>query len=153
MSRCENLVIVRAFFLLASLAGALIACSSNKATVPPILHGASAQGGWWGACPPSNQTEADGIRTMRQLALSPEFNDRLKNDFPPGSPAQTLVDSLRKQGFRDGGYCKSDQSIKLATYYAKGTGILPYATVAEAYWQTDGDRIVWTKGFVRYSGL
>jgi hypothetical protein len=90
---------------------------------------------------------------MRQLALSPEFNDRLKNDFPPGSPEQTLVDSLRKQGFRDAGYCKADPSIKLANFYAKGTGLLPYATVAEAYWQTDGDRIVWTKGFVRYSGL
>jgi hypothetical protein len=144
---------VRAFLLAVSLSGALIACSSNKAVMPRILQGATAQGGWWGACPPSNQTEVDSIKTMRQLALSPEFNDRLRNDFPPGSAAQTLVDSLLKQGFRDAGYCKSDQSIKLATFYAKGNGLLPYATIAEAYWQTDGDRIVWTKGFVRYSGL
>jgi hypothetical protein len=144
---------VRAFLLAASLSGALIGCSSNKAILPPILQGATAQGGWWGACPPSNLTEADSIKAMRQLALSPQFNDRLNSDFPPGSLEQTLVDSLRKQGFRDAGYCKSDQSIKLATFYAKGTGLLPYATVAEAYWQADGDRIVWTKGFVRYSGL
>jgi len=144
---------VRAFLLAASLSGALIACSSNKAIVPPILQGATAQGGWWGACPPGNQTEADSIRAMHQLALSPQFNERLKKDFPPGSSEQTLVESLRKQGFRDAGYCKSDQSIKLATFYAKGSGILPYATIAEAYWQTDGDHIVWTKGFVSYSGL
>jgi hypothetical protein len=144
---------VRAFLLAASLSGALIACSSNRSIVPPILQGATAQGGWWGACPPSTQTETDSMKAMRQLALSPEFNERLRNDFPPGSPAQTLVDSLLNQGFRYAGYCKSDQSIKLTTFYAKGSGILPYATIAEAYWQTDGDRIVWTKGFVSYSGL
>ncbi len=101
--------------------------------------------GWVvGACPPSNQTEADSIRAMHQLALSPQFNDRLNNALPPGSSEQSLVESLRKQGFRVAGYCKSDQSIKLATCYAKGSGLLPYATIAEAYWQTDGDRIVWT---------
>jgi hypothetical protein len=142
-----------AFFLVVPLSGALLACSSGNAVVPPILQGATAQGGWWGACPPSNQTEADTIKTMRRLALSPEFNNRLSTDFPTGSPQQTLVDSLRKQGFRDAGYCKADPSIKMATFYAKGSGLLPYATVAEAYWKTDGDRIVWTKGFVRFSGL
>jgi len=87
------------------------------------------------------------------LAVDSKFNERLRNDFPPGSPEQTLVDSLRKQGFRDAGYCKSDPTIKVAAFYAKGTGLLPYATIAEAYWQTDGDRILWTKGFVHYSGL
>lgn len=90
---------------------------------------------------------------MRQLALSPEFNDRLKNEFPAGYPERVLVDALRKQGFHDADYCKSDPSIKLATFYAKGVGLLPYATIAEAYWQAGGDRIVWTKGFVSYSGL
>jgi len=29
----------------------------------------------------------------------------------------------------------------LAKFYAKGSDILPYATIAEAYWQTDGDNI------------
>jgi hypothetical protein len=142
-----------ALLLVVPLSGILVACSSSKMIVPPILQGARAQGGWWGACPPSNQTEVDSIKAMRQLALSPEFNVRLRNDFPPGSPEQTLVDSLQRQGFREAGSCKSDPSIKVATFYAKGTGLLPYATIAEAYWQTDGDRIVWTKGFVRYSGL
>jgi hypothetical protein len=137
----------------AGLIAGMAACSSSKTLVPPILQGARAQGGWWGACPPTNQTERDGIRIMGQLALSPEFNDRLKHDFPPGSPEQTLVDSLERQGFRQAGSCKSDPSIKVASFYAKGTGLLPYATMAEAYWQTDGDRIVWTKGFVSYSGL
>jgi hypothetical protein len=135
------------------LSAVLMACTSNRALVPPILQGATAKGGWWGACPPSSQTEAEGIKTMRQLALSPEFNARLNLTFPVGSSEQALSDSLLKVGFHDAGHCKSDPSIKIASFYAKGSGLLPYATVAEVYWQTDGDRIVWTKGFVRYSGL
>lgn len=75
--------------LVVALSGVLVACSSNKAKVPPLLQGARAD----------------------------------------------------------------DPSIKVASFYAKGTGLLPYDTIAEAYWQTDGDRILWTKGFVRYSGL
>jgi hypothetical protein len=76
------------------------------------------------------------------------------SNFPPGTPERELADSLQRQGFVLDGHCESDASIKVASFYAKGTGILPYATIAQAYWHTDAEGcIVWTKGFVRYSGL
>jgi hypothetical protein len=91
---------------------------------------------------------------MKQLAISPEFNSRLEKSFPPGSAEQALIDSLEKQGFVLNGHCKSDPTINEASFHANGTGFLPYATIAAAYWQADAEgRIVWTKGFVRYSGL
>jgi hypothetical protein len=33
-----------------------------------------------GSGPPGNQTEADSMKAMHQLALSPQFNERLKKD-------------------------------------------------------------------------
>jgi hypothetical protein len=131
------------------------ACSSTKPRpVPPILRGATAHGGWWGACPPSSETEVETRRIMRELALSPELNSRLEAQFPPGSPEQALIDSLTEQGFVLSGQCKTDSTIRIASFDAPGHGFLPYATSAQVYWQADADRrIVWTKGFLMFIGL
>ena len=137
------------------LSGCTAACSStNQKSVPPILRGATAHGGWWGACPPSSETEVETRRIMRELAVSPEFNSRLESGFPPGSSEQAFIDSLTGQGFVLSGRCKADSTVRIASFHADGSGFLAYATNAQVYWQADADgRIVWTKGFVRYTGL
>jgi hypothetical protein len=137
------------------LSGCAAACSSpNQKSVPPILRNATAHGGWWGACPPSSETEVESRRMMRDLAVSPEFNSRLENAFPQGSPEEALIDSLTGQGFVLIGQCKADSTIRFLSFHAEGSGFLPYATNAQVYWQADANgRIVWTKGFVRYTGL
>ena len=131
------------------------ACSAtNERSVPRILRGAHAGGGWWGACPPSSEAEAEFRRTARQLAISPELNSRLESSFPRGSPEQTLIESLGSQGFALSDHCKSDSTIRIATFHSPGRGFLAYATDAQVYWQADAKgRIVWTKGFVAYRGL
>jgi hypothetical protein len=122
--------------------------------VPPILRGVTARGGWWGACPPMSDSEAESRRIMRELAISLEFDSRLASAFPPGSPQTALIDSLVGQGFVLSGECKADSTIRIASFHANGRGFIAYATNAQAYWQVDTDgRIVWTKGFVSYTGL
>lgn len=94
------------------------------------------------------------MRVMGQLALSPELNARLAANFPAGSREETLIESLNQQGFTVTGQCASDPSIRIASYDAKGSGFVPHETHAQVYWQADSaGRIVWTKGFVRYTGL
>ncbi len=137
------------------LSGSAASCSStSQPVVPPLLRGATAQGGWWGACPPSSETEKESRRIMGQLAISPEFNSRLQNAFPPGSAERDLLASLSAQGFVLSDPCKADSTIRIASFHADGRGFLRYATNAQVYWQADADgRIVWTKGFVAYIGL
>jgi hypothetical protein len=128
--------------------------STNHGSVPPILRGVTAHGGWWGACPPSSETEAESRRIMRELAVSPEFSSRLENAFPPRSPEQASIDSLTAHGFELRGQCKADPTIRIAGFHANGSGFLAYAPNAEVYWQANADgRIVWMKGFVMYTGL
>lgn len=124
------------------------ACSSN---VPELLRGASAGGGYWGACPPPKEI---GARTSLSLALSPEFNSRLAAEFPPGSAEKDLIATLRHQGFQPAGTCPTDARIKIWGFHAEGSGFSGPAITAQAYWQADSqDRVVWTKGFVAYTGL
>lgn len=140
--------------IVAATAGLLAACFSTRPPAPPLLRGATASGGWWGACPPRNETDAKSMKIMEKLAVSPEFNSRMEIEFPPGSQEQALVETLIHQGFALQGQCATDPTIKIASFYAPGRGFLPYATIAQAYWKSDVDgRIEWTKGFLRYSGL
>lgn len=94
------------------------------------------------------------IEIMRQLAVSPEVEQRLRDQFPPGSDDQRLISSLTAQGFSLVKPCETDQTIQRASFFQKGTGILPYDIFASVYWKIDDQRhIIWTKGFVSYSGL
>jgi hypothetical protein len=90
----------------------------------------------------------------RQRGRVPPDYSRLASAFPPGSPQTALIDSLVGQGFVLSGECKADSTIRIASFHANGRGFIAYATNAQAYWQVDTDgRIVWTKGFVSYTGL
>ncbi|SEK13785.1 hypothetical protein [Paraburkholderia diazotrophica] len=112
--------------------------------LPTLLRDVTAHGGYWGACPP----------TSGALAISPELDSRLKNNFPPGSDGQKLEGTLVKEGFHIDGVCNTDGSIHIAGFFRKGVGLLRYDVSAQVYWKVDQEgRVVWTKGFVMYIGL
>jgi hypothetical protein len=121
---------------------------------PPLLVNVTAGSGWWGACPPKDDKEAKMIQMAGKLALSPELEQRLLSEFPPGSNESRIVDALTKQGFKMFPPCKTDQSIHGAEFVQHGGGAFTYQIMASIYWKVDEtNAIVWTKGFVAYHGL
>jgi hypothetical protein len=108
--------------------------------LPPLLQNVTTTGGWWGACPP----EGDG---HQPLALSPELNWRLQDQFPPGTNEQQLLRALSDQGFTQIASCENDPTIHAAAF-------LQGNVRARVYWKSDdAGSIVWTKGFVFYVSL
>ena len=121
------------------------ACSSH---VPEILRGVSAGGGYWGACP-----QPDWARNS-PLAISPEFNERLAKRYPPGSSEKRLIEDLSRQGFKDAGSCEGEPTVRILTFSADGIGLVVSSITATAYWKVDPQgKVLWTKGFVAYTGL
>jgi len=123
--------------------------------LPPLLVNVTAGGGWWGACPPKTKTEEDMIRSWKgQLALSPELNERLTKEFPPGTDESQLIGLLTKQGFEMQPSCSNDQSIHRASFTQHGGSGFAYRMLADIFWKVDErNAIVWTKGFVMNNGL
>jgi len=121
---------------------------------PPLLVNVTAGSGWWGACPPATNTEAQMIQTSGKLALSPELDQRLLNEFPPRSNESRIIEALIKQGFEMLPPCKTDQAIHRAGSMQHEGGGLTYRIRADVFWKVDqSNAIVWTKGFVAYDGL
>jgi hypothetical protein len=124
---------------------AVAACNSS---VPPILEGASAAGGWASGCP----QPADWPKSPE--ALSPEFDARLKQRFPPGTPAKELTAELGQWAFTISESCQDDPTIKMAHFRETEGRVLFMPMTASVYWKVDaGGRITWTKGFVAFAGL
>ena len=132
-----------------TLAGALlVVVTSCSSPLPPILQGASSASGWSDGCP---QPAGD---VKMPLALSPELDARLHERYPPGTPASKLVSDLHNWQFVDSKSCANDPTVQSA-YYDEPKGPLTfYSMFANVYWKVDtGGRIVWTEGFVAFSGL
>jgi hypothetical protein len=119
--------------------------------LPPLLKHVTAKGGWYGACPPRNQQEEQS-RLRSGEALSPELNQRLAEQFPPGSSGPELSRFLMSQGFKQLESCENDTAIHRAYYDGPISGVLLNIN-ANVYWKTEENTIVWTKGFVAYGGL
>jgi hypothetical protein len=118
-----------------------------------LLKDVTAGGGWWGACPPETENEAQE-RQGRPLATSPELEQRLAQLFPSGSSERMLLNTLQSQGFKLLPPCKSDHSIHVAAFEQRGGGVLSYPIIANIFWKVDdSNKIIWTKGFVRYTGF
>jgi hypothetical protein len=123
--------------LIAVTALAWLFSSLTPPPLPRLLQNARQGGGWWGACPPRG---TDG----RKLALSPELNVRVAEQFPPGTWEETLVKFLSDQGFGKMEYCEGDTTIRFMSFATKNMG-------AWVFWKVDENRILWTKGFVSSS--
>jgi hypothetical protein len=85
-------------------------------------------------------------------ALSPELNQRLAQQFPPGSSGPALFRFLMSQGFMQLEPCENDTTVHRAYYNGPISGVLLNIN-AIVYWKTEGNTLVWTKGFVDYDGL
>jgi hypothetical protein len=120
--------------------------------LPPILQKVTASGGWISACPPADDTEARMRGTM-ELAISPEFDARLMKDFPSGTRESTLIEALTSRGFKVLEPCRSDLSVRRASFRQRGGGGLAvYPMTAIAYWKVDEANVVeWTRGFVFFT--
>jgi hypothetical protein len=118
---------------------------------PLLLQHVSGASGWFGACPPRNEQEAAERAKMGE-ALSPELNQRLAQQFPPGSSADSLVRTLTAQGFKLTGPCQNDSTIHRAGFGGPTRRSI-FETRAEIYWKTAGETVAWTKGFVMFVGL
>jgi hypothetical protein len=117
--------------------------------LPPLLRDVSAAGGTSSACLPERRGK-NGL----PFALSPELNQRLSHEFPPGSPADRLKKALLQQGFQMLPACENDRSIHVAIFDQHGAGFFgPYPIHAVIYWKVDrANGVAWTKGFVDYTG-
>jgi hypothetical protein len=119
--------------------------------LPSLLKGATAHGGYFGACPPANATEA--VAMHGDSAASPELTQRLAQEFPVGSSASRLSDALSEQGFRLSPSCPSDPSIHIARFDQTGGSMFAFPMIAVIFWKGDErDAIVWAKGFVAFTG-
>jgi hypothetical protein len=87
------------------------------------------------------------MQAGQRIGVSPEFDRRVSQQFPPGTPEVVLIDTMKSQGFQIAGTCKSDHSIKQTTFDSARTH-------AVLYWKADETKkIIWSKGFVSYRGL
>jgi hypothetical protein len=94
-----------------------------------------------------------GVRTFPPKG-SPELEQRLRDQFPPGSDDARLIAALTSRGFKMDAPCKNDSTVQRASFYQKRTGIITTYAGAVVYWKIDDQhRIVWTKGYVSYGGL
>lgn len=106
-----------------------------------------------GPLAPQSEEEAR-LQRDQSLALSPELQERLVHEFPPGSGEQRLVLALREQGFILLPPCKGDRSIRSAAFNQHGGGLIWDPLTAKVFWKVDDrGKIVWTKGFAWYTGL
>ena len=116
---------------------------------PTLLLNARSTGGWWdGGCPAgeTDQTLTEG--------RSPQIEDSLRREFPPGSSQQALTRSLVTEGFKLDRPCDSDPSVLRATFQQSGGGLRgPYPAYATVAWKADrAGRLIWTKGNIEFTG-
>jgi len=91
------------------------------------------------------------VRALHETSKKQQ-NESARQQFPPGSNADSLVRALTAQGFKLTGPCENDSTIHRAGFGGPTRGSI-FETRAEIYWKTEGDTVVWTKGFVMFVGL
>jgi hypothetical protein len=137
-----------ALLIVVTPAGRIIMTVMFSPPAPTLLEHVSGASGWFGGCPPGKEEPA----RVGGEALSPELNRKLAAQFPAGSSADSLVRTLTAQGFKLTGSRQTDPTIHRAGFDGPTRGSL-FETRAEIYWKTEGDAVVWTKGFVMFFGL
>jgi hypothetical protein len=118
---------------------------------PLMLRHVTAGGGSTDICPPRDEQAARWRRGSPE-ALSSELDQRLAQQFPPGSQGPMLFQSPMAQGFEQLPACETDSSIHKAMY--KGPAAFLADILAVVYWKTNDDNaIVWTKGVASLDSL
>jgi hypothetical protein len=119
--------------------------------LPPLFEGAHTTGGSNSLCEPEGRQGS----TPETASHSPEIVQRLRRDFPPGTPTARLREALARQGFRLHEPCSPDGSIRWAEFrQSGGNGITAMAAFGTVYWKEDNaGRVVWTTGDIAFTGL
>jgi hypothetical protein len=112
---------------------------------PPILRFTGGPGGWNDGCP----SDREGVVPvpLSQVAISPDFTERLTKAFPPGTPSTVVEKELRRQGFTilTPTRCTHDPDVKTAIFTLQTFGSFQ----GEAYWKVDAHgNVIWTRGIV-----
>jgi hypothetical protein len=132
---------------------ALAGCAANLSPLPPLLQGASSTGGSKFLCQP--QPVEWGGSTPETASHSPEIVERLSRDFPPGTSASRLRESLLGQGFTIHEACSPDGRVSWAEFMQRG-GHQMWAPAAfgTVHWKEDGaGRLIWTTGDIQFAGI
>jgi hypothetical protein len=109
--------------------------------LPPLLEGASSRG------------EMDGCRDI-VTGVSPQLDERLRDQFPPGSSETALVSALKDQGFDAPAPCRGNPLMRSSGFSRSAKPEQRPIMTASVYWRVDdADKIVWTHGFVFFYSL
>ncbi len=89
------------------------------------------------------------------LAISPDLQQRLEQQFPPGTSEDALAHALHEQGFSAvGAPCKNEPSIHASGFQQYAEGVLSHPMTASVFWKVDeAGKIQWIKGSVAFTGL
>jgi hypothetical protein len=117
----------------------------DRPPLPPLLAGAGAGFGNWSGC-----AHGDGV--------SPDLEQRLRTQFPAGSPAAALVAALSAQDFSAPTLCGPYATTRFACYTGptdSSTGKPTRPDVdACIYWDADDSgRLLWTRGYLHFISL
>jgi hypothetical protein len=145
---------MRPWLLIASVSVAALVTvigGCTQVALPPLLRNVSSGGGSTDVCPTEGGDVSNSL-AMIGSASSPELDQRLQREFPPGSGEGGLVNVLIEQRFVvQATPCGTDSSIHLAIF--RQTKGLFFPTMATVWWKVDQqNNIVWTEGFVFYDG-
>jgi len=130
----------------------LSGCGQALDELPPILIGATTTGGSNFLCEGDNERGS----SLETASHSPEIVERLRVNYPPGSPASKLRTSLLRQGFTIHDGCSADKSVSWAEFrQRRSNGFAIYQAVfGTVYWKQDAvGRLIWTTGDVGYTSL
>jgi hypothetical protein len=117
--------------------------------LPPILRNITA-GGQGDPCKPDPFWENMPADSPLRPRGSLELNARLLREFPAGSPADHLANSLSNWGFKPLPSCENDQSIRRAVFRTT----FPMEMAVVVFWKIDAQNaIAWTRGYVSYTFL
>jgi hypothetical protein len=114
-------------------------------TLPPLLRGLRARGGWASACPPPIPLDPAAY------ADATELENRLRRQFPVGTKEGIFVAELKSLGFEQERNCKDMPSIRMARFEQHAPILVTLS--ATVFWEADsGKRIRWIRAFVSYTG-
>ena len=119
--------------------------------LPSLLKGASA--GFGHPSDLRNQVGSLAWECGSTEPVSPELEQRLREQFPPGSSETSLVAALRDQGFTTPSACSASSSVQIRFSRFVTPKDSPMYVSSISWGVDDKGQIVWTHGFVFFDSL